>query len=261
MDKNLYNILGVKENASKDEIKKAFRKLSVKYHPDVNKGNKEAEDKFKELSSAYAILSNTEKRNEYDNILKSPFQNNTNNFWNFYDNFNNAFDGFFGKNRKVPKKGRNTELILEIPISKFILGGEINFTIEIPCTCNKCNGTGNKTSQICNKCNGKGYTMNVKSENMSYISFVKTCNECKGSGHIRLELCDECNGKGKIIENKKLKFKVEEGTKIKSKVAFRNMGIEGVNGGQRGDVIITMNVKMPKKKDLTKKQIDVLKTL
>ena len=258
MNKDLYNILGVKKDATKEEIKKAFHKLSVKYHPDKNPDNKEAEEKFKEISSAYSVLSDPKRRNEYDNSNNGFFDGNFN---PNEHHFHHIFNSVFGNRKKVRKKGQSISLYHKIHLSKFILGGQEIISFKFTDRCKNCNGTGDEESEICDNCNGTGSIENRKQTAIGYFTTIITCGKCNGKGRIRISQCKECNGMGSIEVSKKIKVNMKEGTEVNSKVLINNMGKEGINGGPKGDVLIMLGIIIPEKKNLTKKQIKVLKSI
>ena len=264
---NLYNILGVNKDASSEEIKKAYRKLSMKYHPDRNSGDKTAEEKFKEISVAYATLSNPQKRSEYDNPANS---------FNPFDFFNstgaNPFfnDPFFGRPQrrarrpdpKAPKKGINIEKTLEIPFHKLILREEVEFRISFMDICTNCNGLGGSKSEQCAICKGLGSVMETKSGQGIFIQSSKTCPECAGKGIKIIEKCEECDGSGRVkINDKEIKFIVSEKLRHGSVISLPGLGGKGLNGGPDGDLIIRVHIVFPRKEDLSEEQIEFLKGL
>jgi len=258
MNKDLYSILNVKKDATKEEIKKSFHKLSIKYHPDKNPDNKEYEEKFKEISSAYSVLSDTKRRKEYDN--------STNRYINMDNNLNprnweNVFNHMFGKHRNISRKGPTINLSVSMHLSKFILGGEYLLSLKYKDTCKKCEGTGDKESKVCKKCSGTGSIKSVTRTVIGYINTIITCGKCNGKGKIRISKCEECNGIGNIDISKQIKINIKEGTKVNSRLLIKNMGKDGTNGGPKGDIFVTLYIIMPKKKDLTLKQIRVLKNI
>jgi len=247
---DLYNTLGVKKDATKEEIKKSFHKLSVKYHPDKNPDNKDAEERFKEISSAYSVLSDPKRRNEYDNSVNGFIGVNPN-------DLHNIFNSFFGNRQNTPRKGQSISLYHKIHLSKFILGGQEIISFKFIDKCKKCNGTGDEESKVCKNCNGTGNIHNIK----GYFTTIITCGKCNGKGRIRISKCKECNGTGKVEISKQIKVNMKEGTEINSKMSIGGIGKEGINGGPKGDILIMLGVIMPDKKDLTKKQIKVLKSI
>jgi len=267
-EKNLYNILGVAKDASLEDIKKAYRKLSMKYHPDKNPGDKEAEERFKKISVAYATLSNPQKRADYDNPMNrfNPFD-----FFNGGEGFNPFFnDPFFGRPRRrtrrpdpnAPKKGINIEKTVEIPFNKLILREEVDFKISFMDICTNCNGSGGSKSETCHNCGGVGSIMETKSGQGIFIQSAKTCPECGGKGIKIIEKCDECGGSGRVkIEDKEVKFIVSEKLRDGSILTLEGAGGKGLNGGPNGDLVIRILILFPRKEDLSEEQIEFLRGL
>jgi len=264
---NLYNVLGVNKKASIEEIKKAYRKLSMKYHPDKNPGDKEAEEKFKKISVAYATLSNPQKRADYDNPM---------NKFNPFDFFNGAGfnpffdDPFFGQARRkrkrpdpnAPKKGVTIEKTVDIPFNKLILREEIDFKISFVDVCSNCNGLGASKSEKCTICDGLGSVMETKAGQGIFIQSSKTCPECAGRGIKIIEKCDECGGSGRVkIEDKEVKFIVSEKLRDGSILTLQGAGGKGLNGGPNGDLIVKIHIVFPRKEDLSEEQIEFLRGL
>jgi len=253
--KDLYKILGVGKDASQDDVKKAYRKLSLKYHPDHNPGDKEAEEKFKEISVANATLSDPKKREQYDNPMSgfNPFS--------FFEN-NFGMRGPFQRRRpdpNAPKKGGNINLAVDVPFNKFILLGEIDLKINFIDICVDCKGTGASESEFCKKCEGNGSIMETQHGQGMFIQRSTTCPDCGGRGSVTITTCDGCDGSGrKEIKDKELKVKLREGLRDGSTLRLGGAGGSGLNGGPSGDVILHLKMVLPKKEDLTEEQIKVL---
>ena len=261
MEKNLYKILGVDKNASREEIKSEYRKLSMKHHPDKNPDDKEAEDKFKEISAAYTILSDPKKRADYDNPMSG---------FNINDFFN-GFGGPFGPMRRHsvrprskpdpnrPLKGMTIEARVHVPFTKFILNELMDFKFSFMDVCIDCKGTGASELETCSKCNGSGQVIEVMSAQGIYMQSATTCPDCRGRGSIVIEVCDVCDGGGKIeIKDKEIKFRLSKGLKDRSTMRLEGAGGKGINGGVNGDLMLTLDMVLPNKEDLTEKQIKVL---
>lgn len=206
-----YKALGLKKGASKEEIKKAYRKLSKKHHPDLNPGDKESENKFKEISEAYAILSGKEKP-------KNTQQG--------FGGGHNPFDIF-------KRKGRSLEFELFISMEKAYAGGSENLTYQVDEQCGSCNGVGGRNPQVCNQCGGSGLLRN------GIIAFM--CNNCGGSGQIFTENCNTCGTTGKVRQQKTITIDISKGTTDRSIVAYRGMG-NYTRGGINGDVLIIFRI-------------------
>ena len=258
MAKDLYNILGVDKNASQEDIKKAYRKLSLKYHPDRNPGDKEAEEKFKEINLANATLSDPQKRADYDNPMSG------------FDPFS-FFENGFGMRRaprrhkpnpNAPKKGATVSITVDVPLSHFILLEDLIVKVNFIDICVDCKGTGASESELCTECGGSGTVMHTQQGQGIFIQTSKTCPSCGGRGRVAITTCDSCDGSGrKEIKDKELKIKFVPGLRDGSKIKLGEAGGQGLNGGPSGDVIVTLRMVIPKKEDLTEEQIEVLETL
>lgn len=246
--KDYYSILGVSRDASQEEIKKAFRRLARKYHPDLNQGNKEAEEKFKEINEAYACLSDPVKRAHYDRYGTA--EGATGNgfgfeYTTFTDIFEDIFEGFFGsfgfrKNR--PTKGADLRYDITITLEEAALG--VEKTIKFPRTeeCSNCNGSGLKPGTepiICPSCGGSGYVR----YSQGFFSVSRTCSKCGGAGKIIKEPCSICGGSGKVKVERQLTIKIPAGVDTGSKLKVTGEGEIGQYGGPRGDLYIWINVK------------------
>ncbi len=262
-NKDLYKILEVDKDASLEEIKKSYRKLSMKYHPDRNPDDKKAEEKFKELSVAYSTLSDPQKRKEYDN---------PNSGFNPFEDFLRGFGGFGPMRTNVrprkkqdpnaPRRGGSVEIQVDVPMNKFILGGDVIIHLNFVDVCVPCKGTGAKTLEFCEKCKGVGATIEVKQDRGMYMQTSTMCSDCRGRGSIATEVCEECDSKGLIeIKNKEIKMRVKPGVRDRSHLRLKGAGGKGLNGGPDGDVIAYLNMILPKKEDLTEEQIKVLEEM
>ncbi len=255
MAKNYYDILEVSKTASADEIKKSYRKLARKYHPDVNPGDKEAESKFKELSEAYAVLSDEEKRKEYDSIGHDAFTNSGHgyNFKNmnyedmrsynfggtsFEDLFGDLFGSFSSKSSKGRggRKSQGTDLIysIKVPFADAVKGSSYDLTIKREIECPTCHGTGGKKTS-CKVCHGTG----LKNDGGFFAS---KCSACNGTGERIIEPCRECNGKGSLYVDERIKIKIPAGVDNESKIRIAGKGNAGENGAMAGDLYIKTNI-------------------
>jgi len=262
MNKDLYKTLGLNKDATQEDIKKAYRKLSLKHHPDHNPGDKEAEEKFKEISLANATLSDPKKRAEYDNPMGG-----FNPYSFFENNFGMRHGPFQQQQRRrpdpnAPKKGGSISIAVNVPMSKFILHGVMELKINYVDICVDCKGTGASESKICSQCSGSGTVMQTKQGQGIFIQSSTTCPDCGGRGSITITSCDNCDGSGnKEVRDKEIKFKLEEGLKDRSIINLPGSGGSGLNGGPDGDLLIHLNMMLPKKEDLTEEQIKVLEAL
>jgi len=267
--RNYYEVLGLKKGASESEIKKAYRKLARKYHPDVNPGDKKAEERFKEISEAYEVLSDPEKRKKYDLYGDQSFQSGFDPFRsyhksggfggfdfqgvNFEDAFSHGFEGFgdifsdfFGQrkrtNERVPTKGADIQYAMEISFEDAIKGLSTEITVQRNSSCELCNGSGiNRGSQrqICPECHGTGQ----KKMGRGPFSFSQTCGQCKGSGSWNPNPCNKCSGSGIVLKTERITVKIPPGVDTGSKVRVAGKGEVGKYGGPPGDLYIITKVR------------------
>ena len=245
--KDLYNILGLEKNASEDEIKKAYRKLAIKYHPDKNPGDKEAEEKFKEVAEAYDILTNPEKKAKYEN--EGQFAGGPgfgSNFGGFsMDDFLNSF-GFNRNQRRYQQQNnikRGSDLRIKIPITiqESFSGVHKIIKLNREINCRECSGTGGKNKESiidCNICGGAGIVTNV--QNTQFGQFVQqtTCPNCRGAGKEIKEKCNSCFGAGLKSEPDNIEFDIPMGASSGINISIQNLGNEAKGGGQNGNLII-----------------------
>ena len=258
--RDYYEVLGVPKDASKDDIKKAYRKLAMEFHPDRNKAP-EAEEKFKELSEAYAILSDDEKRSQYDQYGMSGIEGR----YTYEDIFRGAdFDeifrdlGFgFGGNifdvifqrmrpRYGPEKGPDLRYDLEIPLEQAASGTRTQ--IEVPRTesCPRCNGSGAEPgtgSSGCPKCQGTGQIRLERSTAFGRLVQVQTCDRCGGSGVIIKTKCRDCRGTGTVEHHRRIDVSIPPGVDSDSHLRLRGQGEAGIRGGEPGDLFVVIHVK------------------
>lgn len=261
MDKDLYKILGVGREASADEIKKAYRKLALQYHPDKNPDNKEAEDKFKEISEAYEVLSNPNKKQTYDN--PNPFGA----FGNFggIDPFGDMFGFNFGARKpdhNAPMRGSDLRMVLDIPFAELLFGGEEKITISYDEACTTCNGNGATEFETCTDCGGSGVKFQTIDRGFAKTMVSNPCQTCAGRGRKRLNSCEICKGEGvNHIENKEIIVKIPPKTRDGVVLRIAGKGPTGINGGPSGDIFIKVNMKYPNIEALTEEETNVLKKL
>ncbi len=265
MAKNYYDILGVNRDASPKDIKKSYRKLSMKHHPDKNQGNKESEDKFKEINEAYSVLSNSEKRKEYDN--PNPFNVHTGaTMGGFEDVFRrHMHNGMHFRNappENIPRRGRDLKYMKEVPIITLIRGGEIKFNVDYDDVCVTCNGSGAKETKQCNNCDGHGIVGEVSTQGGITFNTRRTCSTCSGRGREILHKCDICSGLGKtIIKDREIKVDIPPGTGDGQIRAYRGIGGKGTNNAPPGDLFVKLKMIMPNINTLTEEQIKVLESI
>lgn len=263
-DKDYYKILGVSENTSPEEIKKAYRKLARKYHPDANPGNKEAEERFKEISVAYETLSDAKKRDQYDQARKlfssgafrpgggfraegfdpSMFTSGQG-FGNITDIFENLFSGggFSGRSRRRKQATRGNDLTYTLKLSfDDVLKGvftKVNINREVACP--TCKGSGAKPGtapKICPACQGRG----MIAQDQGFFSLSQPCRQCGGEGTIIENPCPNCRGRGHIKQPRKITVRIPAGVKDGSKIKVKGMGESGLRGGPPGDLYIITSV-------------------
>ena len=253
--KDYYEVLGVDKSASQEEIKGAYRKLAKKYHPDLNPNNSEAEQNFKEVNSAYEVLSDEEKRARYDRFgpegVNGP--GGGQGFGGFGDIFEDIFDifggGFSGQSqgrRTGPQRGSDLRYNLEIEFEEAIFGIEKEIKIRRTESCSTCNGSGAKPGthkETCTTCHGTGQVRYSQQSPFGTMIRTATCNQCGGSGEIIKEKCNTCHGSGTEVKDKKLKVKVPAGVNNDSIISIRGEGEGGLRGGPSGDLYIYISVK------------------
>ena len=255
--KDYYEVLGVDKNASEADIKSAFRKLAKKYHPDVSKEENAAE-KFKEAQEAYAVLSDPEKRRQYDQFGHSAFTNASGGFSGFegfdFGNVSDIFDDLFGgmgfsssrshsRNSNSPKKGADVLYHMTIDFEEAIYGTKKDIKIDVEEDCDECHGKGGFDSKTCSECHGSG-TITSQQRTMfgSFLSKT-TCPYCKGTGTTYERSCNNCHGTGKVTNRKTITVTVPAGIDSENRLRVAGKGGAGSNGGPNGDLYIEFTVK------------------
>ena len=255
--RDYYEVLGVSKTASDDEIKKAFRTLAKKYHPDMHPGDKECEEKFKEAQEAYAVLSDAEKRKQYDQFGHAAFDGTGGGAGGFDfsgmdmgDIFGDIFGDFFGggsrrRTNDGPMKGSNLRTSVRITFEEAIFGCEKEIEMVLKDECHTCHGTGAKpgtTPETCPKCGGKGKVVFTQQSFFGTVQNVQTCPDCGGSGKIIKDKCPDCRGTGYIASKKKIQVSIPVGIDNGQSVRIREKGEPGINGGPRGDLLVEVVV-------------------
>lgn len=255
--RDYYEILGVSKDAGEEEIKKAFRRLARQYHPDVNKEDPQAEEKFKEINEAYEVLSDPKKRAAYDQFghagTDSGFGNATGfgGFGDFgFDSFGDIFDMFFGstgrQRRPGPKRGADLRVDLEIEFTEAAFGMETTINVPRTETCPTCHGNKAKPGtpiQTCSVCHGTGQVQFVQSTAFGRFSTVRTCDRCHGTGKIVETPCPECMGRGMVRRNRKIDIKIPAGVDSGYRLRVSGEGEAGEMGGAPGDLYVYINVR------------------
>ena len=265
--RDYYEVLGVAKGASAEEIKKAYRKLALKYHPDYNPGDKTAEEKFKEINEANEVLSDADKRAKYDQFGFAGVDPNYGagqgggfggGFGGaggvdlgdlFGDIFGGSFGGFGGgqrSNPNAPRKGGDIRVRVTLDFSEAVHGCKKTVTITRQNECPECGGTGaakGTSPEICPDCGGRGYTVRQQRTPFGVMQSQQPCVRCNGKGKIVKNPCKTCHGGGKVATKKSLEINIPAGIDDDQSIALRGMGDAGLNGGPAGDVIVTVTVR------------------
>ena len=263
--RDYYEVLGVSKTATQDELKKAYRKLARKYHPDLNKDNEEAAEKFKECNEAYSVLSDDQKRAQYDQFGHAAFENGgmgggggfggAGGFGGFGGSgMEDIFDMFFGgqggrggsRAKTGPQRGADLRFDLEITFEEAAFGLEKEINLYRDETCDHCHGEGAEPGskvESCPECNGTGYVRFTQNTMFGQMVNERPCSRCKGEGKIISEPCKECRGKGTVKRNKKLKVKIPAGVDNGSRLRVSGEGEAGAKGGPNGDLYVYLYVK------------------
>lgn len=254
-----YDVLGVSKSASDAEIKKAYRKMAKKYHPDTNPGNKEAEEKFKEVSEAYEILSDSQKRAQYDQFGHAAFDQSMGGGGGFYSNgfdfdmgdIGDIFGSMFGfggggsARRNGPRRGADVNINIQISFEDAIFGTTKEISVNINDECDTCHGTGAKPgthAETCKKCNGTGQERFVQQSMFGSVTSVRTCSACHGTGKQIKEPCTTCRGAGKVRKAKKFEINIPKGIDNGQTIRLAGKGEIGEHGGGYGDLLVTIYV-------------------
>ncbi len=256
MPESLYDTLGVKKGASADEIKKAYRKLARQYHPDTNQGDKTAEERFKQVQTAYDVLSDAEKRKTYDrfgstNGRGAPGPGGQNVDFGDFDwsgDLGDILGGIFGnrggprgRGRPQPVRGADVETQVRLSFEDSLQGTEVKVPVELTVACSQCGGTGAEPGTapvICPDCNGRG----VISESQGLFALSQPCPRCRGNGTVIEKPCSKCKGSGRERRRRTYSVKIKPGVKDGTKIRLRGKGEAGQNGGPNGDLIVVTRV-------------------
>ena len=260
--RDYYEVLGVSRDADDATLKKAYRQLAKKYHPDMNPGDAEAERKFKEASEAYAVLSDPDKRRQYDQFGHAAFEGGgaggAGGFGgfdfsgaDFSDIFGDIFGDFFGGGRRGgrtnngPMKGMNIRKGIRITFEEAVFGCEKEIDIILKDPCEKCHGTGAKpgtSPETCPRCGGKGQVVYTSQSFFGTVQNVQTCPDCHGSGTIIKDKCPDCAETGYVSNKKTIQVSIPAGIDNGQSVRIRDKGEPGTNGGPRGDLLVEVTV-------------------
>jgi molecular chaperone DnaJ len=243
--RDYYEVLGVERNADADALKKAFRKLAMQYHPDRNPGDKEAEEKFKEASEAYEVLSDPDRRARFDRFGHQGVEGFGSGFGgaNINDIFGEIFGDIFGGGRRRGARNRGADLRynLDVSFEEAAFGTEVSVRIPRPKRCDTCDGTGSKSKQKrqCPTCGGAGEVR----YSQGFFAVSRTCNQCSGSGQVVSDPCKDCKGAGKIESVSEVSVKVPPGVDTGTRIRYAGEGEPGEQGGPSGDLYVAIQVK------------------
>jgi molecular chaperone DnaJ len=263
-DKDYYKILGLEKNASRNDIKMAFKQLARKYHPDVAENKEEAEVKFREINEAYSVLGDDEKRAMYDQfgvagVSGSAANGSYGGFGGFGGGLDDIFNAFFGggmggfgdarsrySSQPQPSRGRDVRYDIEIDLEQAFNGDEMKIDLETYQTCPVCNGRRVKPGTgytTCKTCNGHGMFQSIQNTVFGQFVTSSTCSKCQGQGQVPEQYCEECNGAGKTINRRKISFKIPPGVDTGNRIRVQSEGEAGEFGGPSGDLYIFVFVK------------------
>ncbi len=263
--RDYYEVLGLQKGAGEDEIKKAYRKLAKKYHPDVNPGDKDAEVKFKEVNEAYAVLSDPEKKAKYDQFGHAAFDqtggfSGGGGFGGFsgfgFDgadiDLGDIFSSFFGggssssARRNSPRRGSDINLRVAVSFEEAAFGCKKNVSFTRTCKCSACGGSGaanGSAPETCSACQGRGQVRVSQRSAFGMVQTTRVCDACHGTGKIIKNPCESCRGSGLSKERRDETIPIPAGTYDGLTLSVRGKGNEGINGGGPGDVLITVMVR------------------
>ncbi|MCD6505525.1 molecular chaperone DnaJ [Candidatus Poribacteria bacterium] len=252
--RDYYEILGVSRDASQEEIKRAYRRLAMKYHPDKNPGDKEAEERFKEVNEAYEVLSDPEKRARYDQFGHAGFRGPTGTGGDFSFDFGfgafediisdifGDFSDFFGGSRRRagPRRGDDIRYDLEVTLEEILAGKTVPIEVIRTETCPRCHGTGSASPpKTCPRCGGRGKI----SFRQGFFTVSQTCPQCGGTGRVITDPCPQCGGRGVIRRKRRIEINIPKGVEEGTVLRVPGQGNAGMNGGPPGDLLVVIHVK------------------
>ncbi len=251
--RDYYQVLGVTKESSEGEIKKAYRKLALKYHPDRNPGDQQAENNFKEAAEAYAVLSDSSKRAQYDQFGHSMggqgfsgFEGFQDSFRDFGDIFGDLFEDFFGGSARGGgsrvARGSDLQYSLEIELTEVLHGKKVTLNIPRLETCDACTGSGaepGSKAETCSDCRGAGQVRMTQ----GFFSIAQTCRRCQGAGEIISNPCKQCRGNGRTEKTRKIQVKIPPGMESGSRLKISGEGEAGERGGPRGNLFVLVQVR------------------
>ena len=246
--RDYYDVLGVQRGASESDIKKAYRRLAMKHHPDRNSGDSDSEEKFKEASEAYEVLSDDEKRQRYDRfghagVDPSAGGMNGAGFSDIGDIFGEVFGDIFstGRGRRASRRGADLQYTLDLSLEQAVRGDSVEIRVPTLAACDDCNGTGAKpgtSPSTCPDCAGRGQVR----VSQGFFSLQQTCPRCRGAGRVILDPCRNCGGRGRVEERRTLSVDVPAGVDTGDRVRLSGQGQAGANGTPSGDLYVQMRV-------------------
>ena len=277
MSKDYYKTLGVDKNASTEEIKSAYKKLALRYHPDKNKGDKTAEEKFKEINEAYQVLSNPEKRSSYDQFGTADFSGGNRQGFDFggagrgFDGFNfssfgeegfgDIFDAFFGGGRRKKKRGSDIEIIISLTFEEAVFGAEKEISYSVLDECPNCQGRGGENMKTCKQCNGSGKIVKATRTILGSFSQTTICPGCNGRGETPENKCRNCSGAGRTRQQKTLNVKIPAGVNNDSSIRIDSAGEAGEDGsprfGEAGKGDLYLRIKVKPHKEFSRRGYDI----
>ena len=257
--RDYYEVLGITKGASDAEIKSAYRKVAKKYHPDANPGDKEAEAKFKEAAEAYAVLSDADKRRQYDQFGHAAFEQGgmggggfdfSGDMSDLFGSFGDIFGDLFGgggrrRSNNGPVKGANTRAGIRITFDEAVFGTEKELDLNLKEECNTCHGSGAKPGsnpETCSKCGGRGQVVYTQQTLFGMSQSVQACPDCRGTGKIIKDKCNDCRGVGYQTVRKKIQVSIPAGIDHGQSIRIRGKGEPGERGGERGDLLVEVAV-------------------
>jgi molecular chaperone DnaJ len=263
--KDYYEILGLSKGASADEIKKAYRKTAMQYHPDRNPDNKAAEEKFKEAAEAYEVLSDADKKARYDRYGHAGVDPNSggfsgrggmtmddifSQFGDIFGDSGSPFESFFGGSRRSStqrgQKGSNLRIKVSLSLEEIENGVNKKIKVKKQATCKSCDGSGAKDKSsvmTCNTCGGSGYVRQVRSTFLGQMQTTTMCPSCSGSGKTITASCSKCRGEGRTLDDETIEIDIPAGVEDGMQLSMRGKGNAGKNGGPNGDLLINIEVK------------------
>ncbi len=245
--RDYYEVLGVSRNATDEEIKRAYRRLAIQYHPDKNPNNKEAEERFKEATEAYEVLRDSQRRRQYDQFGHAAFEGRTGGFGFDSSIFDDIFGGFadlFGggaQKRSGPRRGQDDEVTLDITLEEAAAGATKTVEFSRVEACDTCHGTGAREGTVpetCSMCGGSGQV----TASQGFFTVRRTCPRCRGEGKIIADPCTQCRGEGRVRKNRRITVTIPRGVETGQSIRLAGEAHVGLHGGPPGDLYVTLRV-------------------